>query len=290
LDVPPYKRRKRQMLTCSRIAAGLLLASLSCSHAVVLLAQEIIPAAKILVISREYTKPDKDGSPHQAVEGAYPRALAGISSSDRYYAAVSVSGPPRVLFFHGYDSYADWAQAQLGAVTNPSAVATLGRTNLADGELLSSKDYSVWSKRDDLSLNPGFRAGARLEVVIQYLVRPGHAEEFEELVKLYTDGYKGVPGMHWGTYEETYGSPGNAFLVIITHKSASELDAEDGNDDKFAAALGTEGLKKLALLEASCLESKQADLFFIDPKMSYPTERMLKADPEFWKPSQPAPQ
>jgi hypothetical protein len=52
--------------------------------------------------------------------------------------------------------------------------------------------------------------------------------------------------------------------------------------------LGTEGLKKLAAIEASYLESKQADLLFIDPKMSYPNEKMLKADPEFWKTPQPA--
>jgi hypothetical protein len=197
---------------------------------------------------------------------------------------VSLSGPPRVLFFHSYDSYAEWADQR--QATDPALASTLAHTNAADGDLLSSKDYSVWAKRDDLSLNPGFRVGARVEVIIQYRVRPGHAEEFEDLVKLYTQGYQGVSGMHWGTYEEIYGSPGNTFLVIITHKAAAELDAEDENDKKFADALGADGLKKLAALEASCLESKQADLFFIDPKMSYPNEKMLKADPEFWKSSQ----
>jgi hypothetical protein len=276
------------MLAFCRVAARLLLVSLSCSKTAILFAQDVLPTAKILVISREYTKPGKDGPAHQAVEGAYPRALAAGKSPNHYFAAVSLSGPPRVFFFHGYDSYAEWVQGSRGAATDPAVAATIAHTTAADGDLLSSKDYTVWVKRDDLSLNPGFRVGARVEVIIQYLVRPGHAQEFEDLVKLYTDGYKGVPGMHWGTYEETYGSPGNAFLVIITHKSAAELDAEDDNDKKFAETLGPEGLKKLALLEASCLESKQTDLFFIDPKMSYPTERMLKADPEFWKPSQTA--
>jgi hypothetical protein len=278
------------MSSFCRIAARLLLVSLSCSSAAVLFAQDILPSAKILVISREFTKPGKDGPPHQAVEGAYPRALAAAKIPNHYYAAASLSGPPRVFFFHGYDSYAEWAQAGRGAATDPTLAATLAHTTAADGDLLASKDYTVWAKRDDLSLNPGFRVGARVEVIIQYLVRPGHGQEFEDLVKLYTEGYKDVAGMHWGTYEETYGSPGNAFLVIITHKSASELDAEEDNDKKFAETLGDEGLKKLAKLEASCLESKQADVFFIDPKMSYPTERMLKADPEFWKPSRTATQ
>jgi hypothetical protein len=275
------------MLSFRRMAALPLVAALLCSNSTLLFAQDILPGAKLLVISREYTKPGKDGAPHQAVEGAYPKALATGKVPNHYYAAVSLSGPPRVLFFHGYDSYAEWADQRQG--TDPALASTLARTTAADGDLLSSKDYSVWAKRDDLSLNPGFRVGARVEVIIQYRVRPGHGEEFEDLVKLYTQGYQGVSGMHWGTYEEIYGSPGNTFLVIITHKAAAELDAEDENDKKFADALGADGLKKLAALEASCLESKQADLFFIDPKMSYPNEKMLKADPEFWKSSQPAP-
>jgi hypothetical protein len=279
---------KSKMLSYRRMAALPLLASLSCSSSTLLFAQDILPAAKILVISREYTKPGKDGAPHQAVEGAYPKVLAAGKIPNHYFAAVSLSGPPRVLFFHGYESYAEWAEQRQGTTNDPAAATTLARTTAADGDLLSSKDSSVWAKRDDLSLNPGFRVGARVEVIIQYQVRPGHGQEFEDLVKLYTDGYKDVPDIHWGTYEEIYGSPGNTFLVIITHKSAAELDAEDDNDKKFADALGAEGLKKLGELEASCLESKQADLFFIDPKMSYPNEKMLKADPEFWKSSKTA--
>src|ERR1700678_692418 len=279
---------KNRMLSFRPMAALPLVAALACSISTLLVAQDILPTAKLLVISREYTKPGKDGAPHQAVEGAYPKALAAGKVPNHYLAAVSLSGPPRVLFFHGYDSYAEWAKWSIGATTDPAIAATLARTTPAGCGLLPSKDYTVWAKRDDLSIDPGFRVGSRVEVIIQYLVRPGHGQEFEDLVKLYTDGYKGVSGMHWGTYEEIYGPPGNAFLVIITHKSAAELDAEDDNDKKFVENLGPEGLKKLALLEASCLESKQTDLFSIDPKMSYPTERMLKADPEFWKPSQTA--
>ena len=148
------------------------------------------------------------------------------------------------MFFHGYDSYADWAQGSSGATTDPTLASTLARTTAADGDLLSSKDYTVWAKRDDLSLDPGFRAGTRVEVIIEYVVRPGHGQEFEDLVKLYTEGYKGVSGMHWGTYEEIYGPPGNAFLVIITHKSAAELDAEDDNDKKFVENLGPRRAEK----------------------------------------------
>ena len=267
-------------------AALPLLISLSFSAPFALLAQDVIPTAKVLVISREFTKPGKDGAPHQMVEGAYPRALAAGKIPNRYYALVSLSGPPRALFFHGYSSFADMAAEGRGASSDSTLSATLDRTNAADGDLLSSKDYSVWVKRDDLSLDPGFRVGARYEEISQFFVRPGHYKEFEELVKLVTDGYKkGVPGAHWGTYEQAYGTSGTAFLVITTIKSATELDAEEAQGKQFEEALGADGMKKMQELEASCVESRQTNLFFIDPKMSYPPEAFVKAEPDFWTPA-----
>jgi hypothetical protein len=266
-------------------AAVPLLMSLSCSAPFALFAQDVLPTTKILVISREYTKPGKDGAPHQMVEGAYPRALAASKVPNHYYALVSMSGPPRALFFHGYSSFAEMAAAQKNATGDSALAATLDRTNAADSDLLSSKDYSVWVKRDDLSLDPGFRVGARYEELTQFFVRPGHYKEWEELVKLVIDGYKKVPGAHFGTYEEAYGSPGSGYLVLITVKSAADLDAEEGQSKQFEEALGGEGLKKLAELEAACVESRQTNLFVIDPKMSYPPEAFVKADPAFWIPA-----
>ncbi len=263
-----------------------LLILLSFNAPFALVAQDVLPSSKILVISREYTKPGKDGAPHQMVEGAYPRALAAGKIPNYYYAAVSLSGPPRALFFHGYSSFADMAAAHRGATSDSNLSATLDRTDAADGDLLSSKDYSIWVKRDDLSLNPGFRVGARYEEIIQFFIRPGHYKEWEELVKLVSDGYKkGVPDFHWGTYEEAYGSPGGAFLVITTIKSAADLDAEEAQGKKFEEAMGADGMKKLEELEAACVESRQTNLFVIDPKMSYPPEAWVKADPDFWMPA-----
>jgi len=266
--------------------AALLLISLLCNAPFALFAQDVLPTTKVLVISREYTKPGKDGTPHQMVEGAYPRALAANKIPNHYYAVVSMSGPPRALFFHGYSSFAEMAAANKAATSDSPLSATIDRTNAADADLLSSKDYSVWVKRDDLSLNPGFRVGSHYEEIMQFFIRPGHYREWEELVKLVTDGYKkSVPEFHWGMYEEAYGSPGGAYLVITTIKSAADLDAEEGQSKKFEEALGADGMKKLEELEAACVESRQTNLFFIDPKMSYPPEAFVKADPDFWMPA-----
>jgi hypothetical protein len=260
-----------------------LLISLSFGAPFAVLAQDILPSPKVLVISREYTKLGKEGAPHQAVEGAYPNALAAGKVPNHYYAAVSLSGPSRALFFHSYSSFADMAAAQKAATSDSTLSATLDRTNSADADLLSSKDYSVWVKRDDLSLNPGFRVGSRYEEITQFVVRPGHYTEWEELVKMVIAGYKkGVPGAHWGTYDEAYGTTGGVFLVITTIKAATELDAEEAQDKQFEEAMGTDGMKKMQELEAACVESRQTNLFVIDPKMSYPPEAWVKADPDFW--------
>ena len=267
------------------ISALPLLISLSFGAPFAVLAQDVLPTAKVLVISREYTKLGKDGAPHQMVEGAYPRTLAAGKIPNHYYAAVSLSGPPRALFFHGYSSFADMAAEQKAATSDSTLSATLDRTNAADADLLSSKDYSVWVKRDDLSLNQGFRVGTRYEEITQFVVRPGHHQEWEELVKMVIDGYKkGVPGAHWGTYEEAYGTTGGVYLVITTIKAATELDAEEAQDKQFVEAMGTDGMKKMQELEAACVESRQTNLFVIDPKMSYPPEAWVKADPDFWMP------
>ncbi len=263
-----------------------LLLSLSCSTPFALFAQDVLPSSKIVVISREFTKPGKDGAPHQMVEGEYPRALAAGKIPNYYYAAVSLSGPPRALFFHGYSSFAEMAAAHRSETSDSTLSATLDRTDAADGDLLSSKDYSVWVKRDDLSLNPGFRAGTRYLEIIQFNIRPGHYKEWEDLVKLVSDGYKkAVPGFHWGAYEEAYGSGGGAFLIITSIKSATELDAEEAQGKQFEETMGADGMKKVDELEAACVESRNTNLFFIDPKMSYPPEAWVKADPDFWTPA-----
>ncbi len=47
-------------------------------------------------------------------------------------------------------------------------------------------------------------------------------------------------------------------------------------------------MKKFRDLSATTIESSQSNLFQFAPKMSYPLDEWVKADPEFWKQSAPA--
>jgi hypothetical protein len=271
---------------CQSVALPLLLIGFVSGAILTGSAQDksIISSPKVLVITREFTKPGKDGSPHQKTEGAFVHAMAQYKATDHYYAVTSLSGPSRALFLSSYPSFAALEAERKSVDSNAPLAAALDSANIADGDLLSSTESSMWVQREDLSLNPGFRVGSRIEEITQFRIKPGHFKEWEDLVKLVLEGYKkGIPDAHWGAYEEAYGSPGGGFLVIVTMKSAAEIDANFAAGKKFEEAMGEDGMKKMALLMASCVESEQTNLFRIDPKMSYPTDEMVQADPGFWK-------
>jgi hypothetical protein len=271
---------------CQSVALPLLLLGFVGGATLTVSAQDksIISSPKVLVITREFTKPGKDGSPHQKTEGAFVHAMAQYKATDHYYAVTSLSGPSRALFLSSYPSFAALEAERKSVDGNAPLAAALDSANIADGDLLSSTESSMWVQREDLSLNPGFRVGSRIEEITQFRIKPGHFKEWEDLVKLVLDGYKkGIPDAHWGAYEEAYGSPGGGFLIIVTMKSAAEIDANFAAGKKFEEAMGEDGMKKMALLMASCVESEQTNLFRIDPKMSYPTDEMVQADPGFWK-------
>jgi hypothetical protein len=243
-----------------------------------------IVSQKILTIQREFTKPGKEGAAHEKTESAFAQAMAGAKATDYYYALSSLSGRPRVLFLSAYPSFADIEAERKKVNSNAALSAELDRANEADGDLLAETNSSMWLRRDDLSLNQGYRVGSRYATLSQFIVRPGHMSEWEELVKLVIDAYKkGVPDAHWGTYQMLYGGE-SAFLVITTLKSGEQIDSDFAKEPKFIAALGPEGLKKLETLEASCVESRTTNLFRMAPKMSYPPPAFVEAEPEFWAP------
>ena len=175
-------------LTFTRLPASLpLLLLLSSSASVALFAQDnassIISTNKVLVVAREYTKPGRDHRPHEKTEAAFVGASAASKVASHYYAVTSLSGPQRALFFYSYPSFEAW-EAENKAIAADTALTTaLDAANTADGDLLSSTDASVWLRRDDMSINPGFRVGARYQEISQFRVKPGHHKDWDDLVK-----------------------------------------------------------------------------------------------------------
>jgi hypothetical protein len=271
------------------IASCLLGATLLSAGVTLALAQEApegtTPPPKVLVIDREFTKPGKSGAVHEKSESAFVQAFARAKWPTHYFAANSLTGKNRTLFFIGYDSFEAWEKDSMAQQKNATLSAALDHAVLADGDLLSEADAGAFTYNEEQSLRgPVDIAHMRYFEISLYRVRPGHRKEWGDLVKLVKDAYDKIPDVHWAVYQAMYGQEDVTYLVIIPMKSASEIDKSMGTDKQFAENMGEDGMKKLSELESSAIEFTQTNLFLFNPAMSYPRDEWIKADPEFWKP------
>lgn len=243
-----------------------------------------MPPPKVLTVSREFLKPGKSGMMHEKTESAFVQALNRAKWPTHYLALDSITGKTRSLFLTGYDSFADWEKDVQAEQKNPSFAAAIDRAGVADGELLSETDTSAWTFNPDQSLNAdGDVSHMRYFEIEVFKVKPGHDHDWDEILKMVMAAYQKVPGAHWAAYDNVYGSPG-AHAYFIAMKSASEIDHSLATNKDFAAAMGEDGMKRLAELSAVTIESVDDNLFAFNPNMSYAPEDWIKADPEFWKP------
>lgn len=255
-----------------------------------MLAQDaVMQPPKVLQIIREFVKPGKSGSLHEATESGFVKAFQAAKWPTHYLAADSMTGVSRSLFFVGYDSFDAWEKDSLAGQQNRTLSAALDRAAIADGDLLESTESSVFVYREDYSLRAPLNiAQMRYFEIQHYKIRPGHEKDWETLVKMYVTGYeKTVPTAHWTTYESMYGANnGGVYIVVTPMKSIAEVDQNLADSKKFMAAMGEDWMKKVEELAAACLESGQTNLFMFNPKISYVSDDWIKVDPSFWKPKQ----
>ena len=228
----------------------------------------------------------KGGSPHEKAESAFVQAFARAKWPTHYLTVASVSGKPRALFLTGYDSFEAWEKDVKAVEKNSALAASLDRSAIADGDLLSDADASALVYSEEYSFHaPVDIPHMRYFEISVFQVRPGHRKEWDEAVKLVMQAYEKIPDTHWATYELMYGQlPRPTYVVFTPLKSAADIDRAFGQSKQFMAALGEQGMKRLSELEIAAVESSQTNLFAFSPKMSYVPDEWVKADPEFWKP------
>lgn len=240
---------------------------------------------KILAITREYTKPGKSGTQHEKTESMFVQAMKQAKWPTHYIAVESLSGKARALFLTGYDSFAAWEKDTLATEKNTALSAALDKAWAADGDLLSETDGAALAFREEYSLRPEVDiAHMRYFEISSWQVKHGHDKDWDEIVKMVKAAYDKIPGAHWDVYSAVYGLPDNTYIVFTPMKSLEEVDKNLMTNKDFEAAMGEEGMKKLSKLSAEAIESSQTNLFAFNPRMSYPADEWVKADPDFWKP------
>jgi len=277
------------MKTITRCMCAALLLCVGLGVAVAQEMANTTPPPKVMVIDREFLKPGKGGSGHEKSESAFVQAFARAKWPQHYFAANSMTGKNRVLFFVGYDSFEAWDKDNAGVAKNATLSAAIDRAVLNDGDLLSETDVAALAYNEDQSLRaPVDIAHMRYFEISLYRVKAGHRHECDKAVKLIKAGYEKVPSAHWAMYEAMYGQEDTTYVVIIPMKSLAEVDQAMQQDKQFADAMGEDGMKKLGELESSAIEFHQTNLFQFNAAMSYPRDEWIKADPDFWKPAEAA--
>jgi hypothetical protein len=240
---------------------------------------------KVLVVMREYTKPGKSGMQHEKTESLFVQAMMHAKWPTHYLAVESLSGKSRALFFTGYDSFAAWDKDNLAGQKNAAFTAAVDHAGAVDGELLDETDGVVLSFREEYSLRPEVDiAHMRYFEISHFQVKQGHDKDWDEIVKLVKAAYERIPDAHWAAYQSVYGFPDTSYVIFNPMKSLGEVDKNFASNKDFEAAMGAEGMKKLGELSAAAIESSQTNLFIFNPRMSYPADEWVKADPDFWKP------
>lgn len=274
-----------------KVASSLLMLSLALGGACVAQGQEKSGGGasrpKVLQIMREYTKPGKAGMVHDKAESAFVQAMSHAKWPTNYVGMTSLTGKQRALFFTFYDSFEALEKDGAAQAKNSTLSAAIDRAGEADGQLLDSMDQGIFYFSDEMSLRPrSDLSQVRFLQILSFHVRPGHEEEWNEVMKLVKGAYeKGVPDAHWGMFRQMFGGEGGTYLALIGRKSLSEIDKGIKEDEmKFATAMGEDGMKKLNEKFGASVDSSQEQLFAINPRMSYVSDEWIKADPDFWKP------
>jgi hypothetical protein len=269
-----------------RTILSLALSILFVASAAVAAAQDANPPAppNVLVIQREYLKPGKSGAIHVKSEGNFIKASNDAKWPTHYFALDSLSGPTRALYVFAYDSFEAYGKDQEAQNANAKYAAAIDAAALADGELLTRYDTQAFVYHPEMSLHAAVDAPhQRYWEFTSFRIKPGREAEWNELVKMYVDGFSKYPDTHWATFESKWGeNNGGLWVVINPMRTLAEVDKGMADSKAFFAAQGEANMKHAGELAAACIDSVQTNVFAVNAKESYVDPSWAKAAPEVY--------
>jgi len=251
-------------------------------------AQAAAPAAgsdqppKILFIVNEEVKTGKGGA-HEKTEKQFAATLKAAKSPVRYLGMEAITGRPFALFLSGFDSIAELEKANESMHKNPVLSATLDKINLADGDLLSGATTSIYMFDPETSFHTGTHLSEmRYFEITLFTLKPGHTKEWKELASIYSKAFEAYPEMQWAVFDKLYGVDSDRRVIMIQPwKSLADVDQEIKDGDAVDKAFTAEEQKKIHELSDACIASSEAEIFAVNPKLSYEPE-WEKTEPKFW--------
>jgi hypothetical protein len=242
------------------------------------------PPPNVLVVQREYLKPGTAGSIHARSEANFIRAEQAAKWPTHYIAIDSMTGPTRALYMFGYDSFDAYGKDQEAQNANATLAAAIDQATLTDGQLLTKADTNVFVYHPEMSVHASVDLPhQRYWEFTVFHVKPGHEKEWNDLVKIYVDGFNKIPGAHWALFESKWGeNNGGDWVSVNPMRSLGEVDKGLADSKAFMAAQGDANMQHAGALAASCIESSQTNLFIVNSKESYVDASWATTAPEIY--------
>jgi hypothetical protein len=242
----------------------------------------------VLQIFREEVKPGK-GPLHEKSETNWAAAYKKANLKYYYLGTTTMTGPTEAWFFNAYASMEDAEKATAALAANKAVQAEVDKVNVSDGDLLmkASSMYAFFNQ--ELSYRPNFNLGEyKYFMVDTYQVKPGHIEKFAEMRKAVNAGHeKANIDEHMLVYNVNLGAPAATVIVFQPVKSLKEWDEAGkthGKGSAYYEAIGDEGRKMFTEFTREDQQFFVRDFLAISPAMSVVSEKVMAANPDFWKP------
>ena len=265
-----------------KILVWAVFALLACPATLVAQKAEMHGPPKVLEIIREDSKPGKVIA-HRKHEAGWEQAF--IKAGIPYNLTISsVTGPDQDWFMTGFDTYAQLEKLNDSFESNPAFRQIMETFSPKEAEFVSESRTVFAKYRPELSYKPDFNLGEYKYfnvLVVRFKIGSG-PDEVGKIVA--AARAKANPDYHSVAYEVTSGMPVGTYIYFTPVKS---LVAWDEPPNK---AYG-EALKEGGFFDAvgKTVQLAESRLFAFNPRLSYVSDNVAKADPSFWHPKMETP-
>jgi quinol monooxygenase YgiN len=202
-----------------------------------------------------------------------------------------------VIFSSSRESYGDVeksSEAFEGALNKAFGEAGVKALFQQFSDTLESSRSEIRQRRWDLSYNAPADRAAYMQILGKsrwirsaiVRVRPGHALEFESMMKEINAASQksNAPGMRWVSQVTAGGNPGTYYITRLM-TSLAELDQATSLQEM----LGEEGYERFQKMNAEAVAGVEYVLYRILPELSNLPPEVAAVAPEFWNPKPKAP-
>lgn len=273
---------KNRFVLCLIIASFLLGGTLS------LVAQSSAGtgAPKVIFVEREEIKPG-NGAAHAKEAAAFAKLYANAKSTGHWLGLLPISGNENEAIFLGaYPSFEAMENDRME--TEKKAGTEMEKLDQAYPGMHTSQRILIAVLRPDLSYHADQISSAgigelRYINIEIFRTRPGRGAQLREGAKTYYAAMEKANYKHpIAFYQVVAGASSGTFLAISGMQSMKEMDFDF--DKAIMDALGQDGLKKLTSLEQDMNLVTEANLYYINPQMSYVSKETASVAPDFWTP------